>query len=106
MDTPRAAVAARSQFQAEQIRLSSELIVAYRTFGALTQQAQTLAGGVLPAAAAAARATEESYALGRAPLVAVLDAERARIDAELTLIESQGARANAWIDVERALGVQ
>jgi outer membrane protein TolC len=36
----------------------------------------------------------------------VLDAERARIDAELTLIESQGARANAWIDVERALGAQ
>ena len=100
------AVAARSQFQAERIRLSSELIVAYRTFGALTQQAQTLAFGVLPAAAAAARATEESYALGRAPLVSVLDAERARIDAELTLIESQGARANAWIDVERALGVQ
>ena len=102
----RKAVAARSQFQAERIRLSSELIVAYRTFGALTQQAQTLALGVLPAAAAAARATEESYALGRAPLVSVLDAERARIDAELTLIESQGARANAWIDVERALGVQ
>ncbi|HEY5375886.1 MAG TPA: TolC family protein [Polyangiaceae bacterium] len=102
----RKAVAARSQFQAERIRLSSELIVAYRTFGALTQQAQTLAFGVLPAAAAAARATEESYALGRAPLVSVLDAERARIDAELTLIESQGARANAWIDVERALGVQ
>ncbi|HEX7451864.1 MAG TPA: TolC family protein [Polyangiaceae bacterium] len=102
----RKAVAARSQFQAARIRLSSELIVAYRTFGALTQQAQTLAFGVLPAAAAAARATEESYALGRAPLVSVLDAERARIDAELTLLESQGARANAWIDVERALGVQ
>ncbi len=102
----RKVLAARSQFQAERIRLSSELIVAYRTFGALTQQAQTLAFGVLPAAAAAARATEESYTLGRAPLLSVLDAERARIDAELTLIESQGARANAWIDVERALGVQ
>jgi cobalt-zinc-cadmium efflux system outer membrane protein len=102
----RKANAARSQLRAEQVRLGSELIVAYRTFGALTQQANTLAEGVLPAALAAAQATEESYALGRAPLVAVLEAERARIDAELTLIESRSARANAWIDVERALGMQ
>jgi outer membrane protein TolC len=101
----RKALAARSQIQAEQVRLSSELIIAYRTFGALTQQAETLARGVLPAALAAAEATEESYTLGRAPLVAVLDAERARIDTEVTLIESQSARANAWIDVERALGM-
>jgi cobalt-zinc-cadmium efflux system outer membrane protein len=101
----RKALAARSEIQAEQARLSSNLISAYRTFGALTQQAQTLADSVLPAALAAAEATEESYTLGRAPLVAVLDAERARIDTELTLIESQSARANAWIDVERALGV-
>lgn len=102
----RKALLARSQIQAEQVRLSADLIIAYRTFGALTQQVQTLAEGVLPAAIAAARATEESYTLGRAPLVAVLDAERARLDAEVTLIESQSARANAWIDVERALGMQ
>jgi outer membrane protein TolC len=102
----RRASAARSQARAEQIRLMTALIVALRTFGALTQQAQTLTDGVVPAAVAAARATEESYSLGRAPLVAVLDAERARIDAELTLIESQGARANAWIDVEHALGAE
>lgn len=102
----RRATAARSQGHAEKVRLNAELIIAYRTFGAFTQQAQTLADGVVPAAVAAARATEESYSLGRAPLVAVLDVERARIDAELTLIESQAARANAWIDVERALGVQ
>ncbi|HEY3665180.1 MAG TPA: TolC family protein [Polyangiaceae bacterium] len=102
----RKAVAARTLLDAERMRSGSELIVAYRTLGALTQQAQTLASGVVPAAVQAAQATEESYTLGRAPLVAVLDAERARIDAELSLIESQGARANAWIDVERALGVQ
>lgn len=102
----RRAEAARSQSHAEQVRLSAELIVAYRTFGALSSQANTLADGVVPAAVAAARATEESYSLGRAPLVAVLDAERARIDAELSLIETRSARANAWIDVERALGVQ
>jgi outer membrane protein TolC len=97
--------AARSRARAERIRLSSALIVAYKTFGALTRRAQALAEGVVPAATAAARATEESYSLGRAPLVLVLDAERARIEAELALVESQSARADAWIDVERALGV-
>ena len=102
----RKAEAARFQARVEQARLGAELIAAYRTFGALTEQARTLADEVLPAAASAALASEESYALGRAPLVAVLDAERARIDAQLALLESQGARSNAWIDVERALGVQ
>ncbi len=102
----RRAAVALSQASAEHVRLSSALIVAYRSFVALTQQTHTLADGVVPAAVAAARATEESYTLGRAPLVAVLDAERARIDAQLSLLESQAARANAWIDVELALGVQ
>ncbi len=102
----RRAEVARAQARAEQARLSAELIADYRTFSALTEQAATLAAEVLPAAASAAQATEESYTLGRAPLVAVLDAERARIDAEVALVESQGARANAWLDVERALGVQ
>jgi outer membrane protein TolC len=102
----RKASLARSQARAEQTRLSAELIAAYRTFGALTQQAATLADEVLPAALSAAQASEESYALGRAPLVAVLDAERARIEVELGLVESRGARANEWIEIERALGVQ
>ena len=102
----RRVAVARSQASAEHVRLSSALIVAYRSFAALTQQARTLAEGVVPAAVTAARATEESYTLGRAPLVAVLDAERARIDAQLSLLESQAARANAWVDVELALGVQ
>ncbi|MES1176434.1 MAG: TolC family protein [Myxococcales bacterium] len=102
----RKALAARWQVRAEQARLIAELIAGFRTFGALTVQATTLADDVLPAAEKAASATEESYTLGRAPLVAVLDAERARIDSELALVESQGARANAWIDIERALGVQ
>jgi outer membrane protein TolC len=102
----RSALVARSQARAEQARLGSALVVAYRTFSAMTEQVEALASGVLPAAISAARATEESYALGRAPLVAVLDAERARIDTELTLVESQGARANAWIELERTLGVR
>ncbi|MEI7893785.1 MAG: TolC family protein [Myxococcales bacterium] len=52
-----------------------------------------------------ARATTESYSLGRAPLVSVLEAERARLDAKIALLEGKTMRANAWIDVERAMGM-
>jgi outer membrane protein TolC len=101
----RRAEAARTQARAERARLSAALIVSYRAFAALTRRVEALSEGVVPAALAAARATEESYSLGRAPLLQVLDAERARIDAELSLVDSRAARADAWIDVERALGV-
>ena len=84
----------------------SDLIVAYETFVALSHRLKALDGGVVPAAEAAARATEESYTLGRATLVTVLDSERARIDARLSLLETKAARANAWIDAERAAGQQ
>jgi hypothetical protein len=36
--------------------------------------------------------------LGRAPL-------RARLDAKIALLEGKTMRANAWIDVERAMGM-
>lgn len=98
--------AARSQARAERARLAWLLTAAYRTFSATTIQVELLAQGVLPAARAAAKATEESYTLGRAPLVALLDAERSRIDAELVLVESEATRANAWIDIEHAMGVR
>jgi outer membrane protein TolC len=34
----------------------------------------------------------------------VLDAERALVDARVTALEAQAARASAWADVEHALG--
>ena len=102
----RRSVAARWQARAEQARLGSALVFAYRTYVAASQRMQALSEGVLPAAVAAARATEESYSLGRAPLVAVLDAERARIETELSFVESRGAQADAWLEVEHTLGVK
>lgn len=102
----RRSVAARWQARAEQARLGSALVFSYRNFSAATQRMEALASGVLPAAAAAAQATEESYTLGRAPLVAVLDAERARIETELSFMESQSDRADAWLEVEHTLGVK
>jgi outer membrane protein TolC len=78
----------------------------YRTFLSLDRRVRTLTESVLPAALVAATASEESYTLGRAALISVLDAERARIDAALSLIEAQAARADAWVDVEHALGDQ
>jgi outer membrane protein TolC len=102
----QAAALARSRMIAARVRLSAELRVAYRTCQAWTARERALRDGVLPAAVAAARATEESYGLGRAPLVSVLDAERALVDTQLTLLEASSGRADAWIEVEHAMGLR
>jgi outer membrane protein TolC len=98
------AAAARTREEAEQVRLSSALTSAVRTFEAWTASARALSDGVVPAANAAAAAAEESYTLGRAPLVAVLDAEKARIEANLALLDARAQQADAWIEVEHVLG--
>jgi cobalt-zinc-cadmium efflux system outer membrane protein len=98
------AAAARSRETADRLRLVSAVTSAFRTFEAWTANARALADGVVPAAGAAAAAARESYGLGRAPLVAVLDAEKARIEAALSLIDSRAQRADAWIEVEHAVG--
>jgi cobalt-zinc-cadmium efflux system outer membrane protein len=99
------AAAARSREIAQRARLGSVLTAAYRTFEAWTASVRALREGVVPAADAAAAAAEESYALGRATLVMVLDAERAGIDARLALLEAHAQRADAWIEVEHAMGI-
>jgi len=96
--------AARSRGAAERAHAHADLIVAYRSFEASSTLVKTLAEGVVPASEAAAVATEESYSLGHAPLVSVLDAERSRIDARLSLLEARASRALSWIDVEHAVG--
>jgi cobalt-zinc-cadmium efflux system outer membrane protein len=100
----RAADVARLRAKGETVTRLSDLAVSYETFVALTHRLKALEEGVVPAAEAAAKATEESYRLGRATLVTVLDSERARVDARLTFLETKAARANSWIDVERAVG--
>ncbi len=95
---------ARARVQSARLQASAELTAAYRTFEAATARQRTLVDAVVPAAQAAAKATEEAYTLGRAQLVAVLDAERALVDARVTALEAQAARASAWADVEHALG--
>ena len=98
------AAAARSRASVEVARGRAGLTSAYHTFAAADARAKTLRTGVLIAAEAAARATEESYALGRAQLVAVLDASRTRLDTRLTLAEAIATRAQAWIEIEHLLG--
>jgi cobalt-zinc-cadmium efflux system outer membrane protein len=95
---------ARAREQAARVRGASELTAAYRTYEAATTQERTLVDAVVPAARAAARATEDAYALGRAQLVAVLDAERALVDARIAALDAQAARATAWADVQHAIG--
>jgi cobalt-zinc-cadmium efflux system outer membrane protein len=95
---------ARARVQAARVQAAAELSAAYQTFEAATAQQRTLAESVVPAAQGAARATEEAYALGRAQLLAVLDAERALVDARVAALQAQAARADAWADVEHSLG--
>jgi outer membrane protein TolC len=96
--------AARARADAGRAHAAADLLVAHRALEATAARTRALEEGVVPAADAAANATQESYALGRAPLLMVLDAERARLDAHLSAIEARAARALAWIDVEHALG--
>jgi len=98
------AAAAATREVAERLRLTTALTSAYRTFEAWDANARALADAVIPATDAAAVAAEESYALGRAPLVAVLDAERARIEANVSLLEARALEADAWIEVQHAAG--
>ena len=100
----RSAQVARTRSDAERKKLTADLASAYRTFEAVSARRKALEEGVVPAAEAAASATEESYKLGHAPLVAVLDADRARIEARVALIEARAARSNAWVDVLQATG--
>ncbi len=105
IDRERAAAAtARSRADVERARARASLEAAYHGFLGADARAKTLRFGVVAAADEAAKKTEESYGLGRAQLVAVLDAARARLDARLALAEAVAARSNAWIDISRAVG--
>jgi cobalt-zinc-cadmium efflux system outer membrane protein len=95
---------ARARLVAARVQGAAELTSAYRTLEAATARQRTLTESVVPAAQQAAKATEEAYVVGRVQLLAVLDAERALVDARVTALEAQAARANAWADVEHALG--
>lgn len=95
---------ARARVRAATVQGAADLSAAYHTFEAATEVSRSLLASVLPAAQGAASATEEAYGLGRAQLLAVLDAERALIEARVNAIESQAAQAAAWADVEHALG--
>jgi outer membrane protein TolC len=99
-----AAATARTRADLERGRARASLESAYHAFLGADARAKTLRFGVVSAADEAARATEESYTLGRAQLVAVLDAARTRLDARLALAEAVAARSNAWIDISRSIG--
>jgi cobalt-zinc-cadmium efflux system outer membrane protein len=98
------ATAAHTRAELEQIQATADLSIAYRKFEAHSARFANYRDVVQPAATEAARAIREAYALGRAPLAAVLEAERAQIEASLAVLQAQATRADDWIDVERAVG--
>ncbi len=93
---------ARARGDAQRKKLGADLTSAYLRFQAVSGREKALREGVVPAADAAAAATEESYTMGRAQLVVVLDAQRTRIEARMSLIEAEASRADDWVDVMQA----
>ena len=99
-----AAAAADAQRSADRTRAAADLAASYRLFTAATDRTKALESGVVPAMNASARASREAYSLGHSPLFAVLDADRARLEGALELVAARAERANAWIDVQHAIG--
>ncbi len=99
-----AAAAAEAQREADRVRASAALSASYRLFQSASTRKTSLESGVVPAMNAAASASREAYALGHSPLVATLESERARLEGKLELVAATADRANAWIDVQHAVG--
>jgi outer membrane protein TolC len=59
----------------------------------------------VPRAERALQAMRASYASGDADLVALIDAERALLDARLSAVRQRAALADAAADLRRALGL-
>ena len=50
--------------------------------------------------------TEEGYRDGRVDLLRLLDAQRARLESQIALVDAQATWERALADVERAAGVR
>jgi cobalt-zinc-cadmium efflux system outer membrane protein len=97
---------AKAQGAVALARLTSELSTGYALYDATTRRLAAIDDAVLPAAVEAAKESEESYRLGRAGVLELLDAERAELSVRTSRLETTSARFNAWIDVEHILGTK
>lgn len=105
VDRERAfAAVARARATAETTRLGASVESAYHSFLGASARSKALEEGVVPAADAAAVAAEAQYEAGRAPLVTLLEALRARVESRSALVDLKASRANAWIEVEHLTG--
>jgi cobalt-zinc-cadmium efflux system outer membrane protein len=96
---------AQSTADLEQLRLAAALADALGRASGAGARARALANSVLPALEQAWRMYEEGYRDGRVDLLRLLDAQRARLDTRIAVVEAQAAWARALADVERAAGV-
>ena len=96
---------AETTAELEQRRLAAALADALGRASGAGTRARTLANSVLPALEQAWRMYEEGYRDGRVDLLRLLDAQRARLDTRIAVVEAEAAWARALADVERAAGV-
>jgi outer membrane protein TolC len=100
-EADRAAAAARATANAA----AFEEVDASARVDAVKAQLGVLRDTVLPLAERVLEATRSNYATGQADLVSLLDAERALLDARLSVVRQRAALGAAIADVRRARGI-
>lgn len=96
---------AREEQRAAQARVTAALAAIYRDLAAAHDEAEALAGSVLPGARSAFAAIEEGYRLGRFGYLDVLDAQRTLVAAEVQHLRALGNVQKAVTQIERLTGV-
>jgi cobalt-zinc-cadmium efflux system outer membrane protein len=87
-------------------RLAAELADGLERAKGAGARARALAADVLPALEEVRRMTEEGYRDGRVDLLRLLDAQRARLESRIALVDAQATWERALADVERAAGAR
>ena len=87
-------------------RLAAELADGIQRAKGAGARARALTADVLPALEEVRRMTEEGYRDGRVDLLRLLEAQRARLESQIALVDAEATWERALADVERAAGVR
>ena len=96
---------AQTTAELEQRRLAAALVDALGRATGAGARSRTLVNSVLPALEEVWRMNEEGYRDGRVDLLRLLDAQRARLETRIAVVDAEAAWERALADVERAAGV-
>lgn len=96
---------AEMNYKAAQLEVQTEVMQAYRTYLAYTEQMTHYNTGLLTAAEDVLKGKIFSYEHGDVGLLEVLDAYRTYDDLQTQYVETLHAQCVAWVELQRAVGV-